>query len=310
LNTNITKSPNLSQVNPKKTFISALKRLSKNETKEFLAFSFYGSMFNSIYVSDGKIADQISLSRGKANTIKNNVLKKLGLITVKNRGANRTCITKVNFNILNNIDLVLYFMDEIKSLAGVFGYHITRFLKISYRKILDIVFSSNFRDKNIEVLYELETLLNKHRDLPKPFQNLPLVERICLSVFPLPAIEYALNQVFSYPCKVKNRLSLMRYLALYYVKLYDLSSLIHLSDWLYRVSLKHAVNTKYIKNIKHSIFKGKNKSMFGVSLLKSVAPKGVGCKRKQTPHMQKSLKSEELGPRGLSFMNFIKSDCS
>ena len=83
-------------------------------------------------------------------------LKKLGLISVENRGANRTCITRVLFNILNNIDLVLYFIDEIKALAGVFGYHITRFIKISYRKILSNVFSSNSRDKNIEVLKKLE----------------------------------------------------------------------------------------------------------------------------------------------------------
>lgn len=305
-----TKSHSESQTKSKKTFIYALKCLSKNEAKEFLAFSFYGSMFNSIYVSDSKIAGQIGISRVKANIIKNHILKKLGLISVENRGANRTCITRVLFNILNNIDLVLYFIDEIKALAGVFGYHITRFIKISYRKILSNVFSSNSRDKNIEVLKKLEHILNKSRSFPEKFKKLSLVERICLSVFPVSAIEYALDTISNNPCKVRNKLSLIRYLALYYVKLHDLSSLIHLSDWLYRISLKHAVNTKYIKNIKHSIFKGKKNSMFGVSLLKSVAPKGVGCKRKKTPHMLKNLKEKELGSRGKDFMDFIGSMCS
>ena len=210
---------------------------AKAYLKTLLCFSFYDYFYNKVYVSDSKIAKQANISREWANKTKH-VLQADGLISIENRGANKTCITKVSVNIFNDPELIHYLINDIKALAGVFKYHFTRFLKISHLYLINKIFKSINRtkkEKELDFLYELSKTFNNGRISTIKEEKFTMKQEICLGVFPLSAIQFAIDTVKAYPLKIRNKFKFIRYMCSFYCRRHNIPSFEHLSFWIYKV---------------------------------------------------------------------------
>lgn len=264
----------------KKSLISRLKSLSANQLKILLSYNFYDSIFKSIYMSDGYLAGKLGLSREWINKSKHSKLS--SFLGVVNRGSNRTCITNCKINLLNDPDLLIFCINEIRALAGVFKYQFTRFLKISY---MSIVNGLKFREKwgrDIELLSKFSDLVCSDYLRSK---KMSLKQEICLSVFPVSALEYAWSVFEGYPFGVRDKFRFIYYAARLYCVSNGIEYMDHLSFWFFKIT-----------NLSYNIETNK----LGDSL--TVAPKGMGCKRKQDASL---VNKPKKGKVSASFMEFL-----
>ena len=267
----------------KKNLISRLKSLSGNQLKILLSFSFYDSIFKSVYVSDGYIGGKLGLSREWVNRSKHKKL--FSFLRVVNRGANRTCITSLRLNLLKDPDLLMYCINEIRALAGVFKYQFTRFLKISYMSIIN---GLKFRQKwgrDIEVLSKFSDLVCSEYLRSK---KMSLKQEICLSVFPVSALEHAWSLFEGYPFGVSDKFRFIYSAARQYCVANGIEYMNHLSFWFFKI-------TGLLYNIEFN--------KLGDSL--TVAPKGNGCKRGQDASLVEKPKKREVDT---SFFDFLAAN--
>lgn len=248
-------------------------KLTRDQAKTALMFHYYAYTFKKVWVSDSTIGSKCKLSRVKINVIKNHKLN--GLVSVYNRGPNRTCITRVRNNVFNNPDLIYYLMNHIKALAGVFKYHFTRFIKISYMKILSNTFlSPNNRLMasrslaTINILHEFNKILNNGRFSKLKNLNFNLKQEIALGVFPLSALRYANSIIGCYPFEIMDKFALAIRLCDHHVKLNNIETMSH---------LRHFVsdmfnNVKFVlksNNVDYDIFINGKKDLVKKELPKS-----------------------------------------
>jgi hypothetical protein len=141
-------------------------------------------------------------------------------------------VVRVRENILDNPELIHFYINELRELSGYIKFQFTQYLRISYLYILNNINNNKFlikELKEIEYLGQFNKVLNGDR---LKALKLELRDEICLGVFPTQAIMYAFNTIEFYP-NVKSRIKLLYFLAKDYCVNHNLLYFKHLSYWIF-----------------------------------------------------------------------------